>query len=167
MFNMPVQGGKLTSPFGYRDTVGLPKGAEAFHNGIDLAVPVGTPVGAVADGRVVDVGFNQYRGNYINIEHAGGYVSEYNHLDKVLFKKGDIVPRGGEIAKSGNTGASTGPHLDFKLKLNGKYINPEGYLKGGTVSSVGAISSSAVLEGIKGNWVFIIVGLLVVAVLTR
>lgn len=88
-----------------------------FHNGIDFGVPSGTKVLAAADGKVIGVGNNgRYAyGRWIAIDHGNGLVTMYGHLSSQSKKKGDKVQKGDTIAKSGNTGYSTGPHLHFTV----------------------------------------------------
>lgn len=99
------------------------------HEGIDIPAPVGTPVVAVKDGVVQysDDKISGY-GNMIVIEHPGKVFSVYAHLDSLGVDKGDRVRRGQVIAKSGNTGRSTGPHLHFEIRIKDKARDPAQYL---------------------------------------
>lgn len=92
-------------------------GTSGFHNGLDFAMPTGTSVLAAADGKVVATGNNgRYAyGRWIAIDHGNGIVTMYGHLSSVVKSKGSTVKRGDTIAKSGNTGNSTGPHLHFTV----------------------------------------------------
>ena len=125
----PVEG-KITSDFGYR--VAPMKGASTGHSGIDIGVPVGTPVKSIADGTVVAAngGMRGY-GNGVFVDHGiinGKHVvSEYGHLSSFDVKVGDKVKQGQVIAKSGNTGISTGPHLHLTIRENGLPIDPKTY----------------------------------------
>ncbi len=94
------------------------------HRGIDLAVPIGTPVLAVGDGEVVVRKTDNVAGNYVTIRHNRQYVTRYMHLKKLLVQPGQKVKRGERIALSGNTGRSTGPHLHFEVWINQKAVNP-------------------------------------------
>ena len=119
-FIYPVSG-TLTSTYGYR------WGGE-FHSGIDLAVPIGTPVKA-ADGGTVT--FSGWRGNYgylVIIDHDNGYQTYYAHNDSLPLSVGTKVGQGDIIAYSGNTGRSTGPHVHFEIRKNGSTLNPLNYL---------------------------------------
>jgi len=118
---MPVEG-RLTSGMGAR-TAPI-AGASTNHGGIDLAVPVGTPVNAPAAGRVVFAGPRGKGGNTVIIEHADGVTTGYAHLSTINVKVGDTVTQGVAFAKSGNTGNSTGPHLHFSARRNGERIDP-------------------------------------------
>ncbi len=88
-----------------------------FHNGVDFSAPTGTSVLAAADGKVIAIGNNgRYAyGRYIAVDHGNGLVTMYGHLSSVTKKLGDKVKRGDTIAKSGNTGNSTGPHVHFTV----------------------------------------------------
>ena len=90
---------------------------------------MGTPVKAAMDGRVADVGWNANYGNYVIISHGGGLQTLYGHLSSYSVKAGDSVSQGMVIAKSGNTGYSTGPHLHFGVYRNGVMTNPLKLLK--------------------------------------
>jgi hypothetical protein len=94
------------------------------HNGVDIAVPEGTPVMAAADGMVEKIGFDPGGyGTYVKILHDGGVETLYAHLTKQLVTQGDNVACGQAIGKSGNTGNSTGPHLHFEVRLPGQAGN--------------------------------------------
>jgi len=94
------------------------------HHGIDYATPVGTPVKAAYNGKVIFAGVKGGYGNCVVIKHSGGYQSIYGHLSKIKCYVGKRVKIGEIIALSGNTGRSTGPHLHFGISLNGTWINP-------------------------------------------
>lgn len=94
------------------------------HNGVDLATPVGTSVMSTGDGVVARVGDHPYAGNYVDIRHNGSRSTRYLHLSRVLVKKGQRIRRGQEIARSGNTGRSTGPHLHFEFRISGNPVDP-------------------------------------------
>ncbi|MBQ9406422.1 MAG: M23 family metallopeptidase [Desulfovibrio sp.] len=96
------------------------------HEGIDYAAPMGTPVKAVGDGEIAAQGWVSGYGNQVVITHAGGLESLYSHLAGFArgINKGTHVQQGQTIGYVGSTGLSTGPHLDFRLRLNGKFINP-------------------------------------------
>ncbi|MEC6795836.1 murein DD-endopeptidase MepM [Photobacterium sp. S4TG1] len=93
------------------------------HNGTDFAVPVGTTILAAGDGVVVKSRYHPLAGNYIVIKHGREHMTRYLHLSKRQVKVGDKVKMGQRIAKSGNTGRSTGPHLHFELIKNGRPVN--------------------------------------------
>lgn len=97
------------------------------HLGVDYAAPVGTSVLAIADGTVTDKRWDSKGGgNILKIKHSNNYISTYMHLSKYAsgIKVGSYVQQGQKIAEVGSTGASTGPHLDFRMQKGGEYINP-------------------------------------------
>ena len=96
------------------------------HLGIDFAAPLGTPVWAVAAGTVIYQNYDRFNGNQILIEHKDGFISYYNHLSRFAdqIQKGDQISQRQVIGYVGTTGLSTGPHLDYRLKKNGRFINP-------------------------------------------
>ncbi len=112
--------GTLTSGFGWR--------SGGFHYGIDLAMPIGTPVKAADAGMVTLAGRAGNYGIMIKIDHGDGeYVTVYAHLSRTAVSMGDVVEQGQVIAYSGNTGRSTGPHLHFEIRVNGVPRNPIGF----------------------------------------
>jgi murein DD-endopeptidase MepM/ murein hydrolase activator NlpD len=96
------------------------------HLGIDYAAPRGTPIKTVADGRVLRASRDRAAGNYVKVRHTNGYVTVYNHMCRFArgIRQGTRVTQGETIGYVGSTGLSTGPHLDFRVKKNGSYINP-------------------------------------------
>jgi hypothetical protein len=119
----------ITSGYGYRvhPTLGVVK----FHDGIDLAAPIGTPVLAVAGGTVTFQGVMSGFGNTMIIDHGGGYSSLYGHLNSFLTKgAGGFIPAGAPIATVGSTGRSTGPHLHLNIQKNGVNIDPTSFIQG-------------------------------------
>jgi len=119
----PVMGRPaITSPFGPR--IHPVTGAKQNHNGVDFGVPSGTDVFAPADGTVTNVWTDNTCGMGIKISHADRYETLYCHLGQHLVKKGDVVHAGCRIAKSGNSGRTTGAHLHYTIKHNGTAINP-------------------------------------------
>lgn len=95
------------------------------HLGTDYAAPMGTPVQAVANGRVMASAFQRGGGNYVEIRHNDGYVSYYMHLSRRLVRPGQKVRQGQRIGLVGMTGLATGPHLDFRLRRKGQFVNFE------------------------------------------
>jgi murein DD-endopeptidase MepM/ murein hydrolase activator NlpD len=117
----PIQG-YLTSKFGMR--ISPFTGQRKFHAGIDIGASPGTPVYAPADGTVLFVGSRAGYGHTLIIGHGYGLVTCYAHNSKVTVEKGQQVKRGDLIAQVGNTGRSTGPHLHYEVRLNGKAEDP-------------------------------------------
>ena len=100
----------------WRPTVGtLTQPFHPGHDGIDIGVPVGTPVVAAADGVVTFAGEQSGYGTHVEVTHADGTVTTYSHLSKIDSIVGQAVKAGQQIAESGNTGHSTGPHLHFEV----------------------------------------------------
>ena len=96
------------------------------HLGVDFAAPTGTPVRAVADGKVTYAGWRGNYGHFLKINHAGPHSSGYAHLQQIKegVRAGTFVRRGQVIGSVGSSGAATGPHLHFEMHKNGRYINP-------------------------------------------
>ncbi len=125
---------RVTSPHGWRRRP--ISGRLQFHKGIDYGAPLGSPVVAVQEGTVIKVvsgcvdfgnkGCGNQLGNWVMIEHDSGLVTTYGHLQRSSIKiaKGIKVSKGQQIASVGSSGWSTGPHLDFRIELNGSYKNP-------------------------------------------
>ena len=114
--------GTFTSGFGWR--WGRP------HRGIDIAAPIGTPIMAAAAGEVISAGWNSGGfGNLVKVKHPNGSVTLYAHNNRILVRRGQKVEQGQQIAQMGSTGYSTGSHLHFEIRLNGKApVNPMAYL---------------------------------------
>lgn len=118
--------GRITSKFGNR--IHPITGATSFHNGIDIAAPIGTPVHSPYSGVVKSVYSNNTGGIQMIVDHDNGFRTGYAHLSETIARPGQRVKQGEIIAKTGNTGASTGPHLHLTLRKNGTLVNPEEYL---------------------------------------
>ena len=100
-----------------------------MHNGTDFAAPHGTPIYSAADGVVIFAGRQSAYGRLIKIKHDFGYETRYAHLSKIRVKRGQKVSRGERIGDMGNTGRSTGTHLHYEIRTNGKAVNPMNYIK--------------------------------------
>lgn len=121
--------GMVTSEFGWRPNPFGGSGGEG-HAGLDLGAPKGTPIHAARDGvvsSVVDSGSSGY-GYHVVIDHGDGMVTLYGHCSKVYVRSGQAVKQGDVIAAVGSTGRSTGNHLHFEIRVNGKAVNPRNYL---------------------------------------
>ncbi len=121
MFSWPVTG-TITSPFGWRSNPF--GGGPEFHQGLDIAAPMGTTVTAAAAGTVIMAQWYGGYGNYILIDHGGGYSTGYGHLSAIYVSDGQSVARGQAIGAVGSTGQSTGPHLHFEIRIAGKPVDP-------------------------------------------
>jgi murein DD-endopeptidase MepM/ murein hydrolase activator NlpD len=120
-FSWPVTG-TITSPFGWRSNPF--GGSPEFHQGLDIAAPTGTTVTAAAAGTVIMAQWYGGYGNYILIDHGGGYSTGYGHLSAIYVSNGQSVSRGQAIGAVGSTGQSTGPHLHFEIRIAGKPVDP-------------------------------------------
>ena len=124
---MPAASMIMSSGFGYRADPFT--GAGAMHAGLDFKGPIGTPILAAAEGKVVMAGFNGGYGNTIEIRHANGLVTRYAHLSGLNVRRGQMGDRGVQIGRMGSSGRSTGSHLHFEVRLNGQAINPRKFLE--------------------------------------
>ncbi|WP_410874314.1 M23 family metallopeptidase [Nocardia sp. A7] len=118
-FSLPAKGA-FTSGFGSR--------WGTLHRGIDIAGPIGSPIYAVADGTVVEAGPAQGFGLWVRIRHDDGTISIYGHMYDFFVSQGERVPAGMQIARIGNRGDSTGPHLHFEIVQNGQHVDPQAWL---------------------------------------
>lgn len=116
----PVTNWNITSNFGYR--------WGRLHAGTDVGVPVGTTVRASRGGQVVTAGWVGGYGNCVIIDHGDGVSTRYGHLSEVSVSVGQYVDQGEQVALSGNTGRSTGPHLHFEIRIGGEAVDPMPYL---------------------------------------
>jgi murein DD-endopeptidase MepM/ murein hydrolase activator NlpD len=125
---LPIKGGKITTAYGKKGKMW----SKGYHTGVDFAVPTGTDVLAVADGKIEKATWGASYGTQLVQRVEGGWVI-YAHLSKALVKPGAKVTKGQHIGESGNTGNSSGPHLHFEMRDNirwsaGKDINPKDIL---------------------------------------
>lgn len=112
----------ISSGFGDRTHPTL--GTTKFHNGVDIATPVGTPITSAHRGNVAQVGQNKTSGTFVVMDHGHGIRTSYCHLSKTHVTRGQVIGQGHHIADSGNTGRSTGPHLHWTLKVSGQWTDP-------------------------------------------
>jgi murein DD-endopeptidase MepM/ murein hydrolase activator NlpD len=103
--------------------------ADKIHFGIDIVNEISTPIFSTSDGIVVFSDYSNDFGNFIIIDHQNGYLSHYYHNQDLFFNKGDKVVAGDIIAKMGNTGMSSGPHLHFEIWKDGSPINPNTFFE--------------------------------------
>jgi murein DD-endopeptidase MepM/ murein hydrolase activator NlpD len=122
----PVEG-SITSSFGER--VDPFNGEGAFHSGLDISVPYGTPVHAAADGVVTFADIMSGYGNLIDLDHGHGIVTRYGHLSGFAIAAGEHVRRGQVIGYVGATGRATSPHLHYEVRVQNVPVNPHKYLR--------------------------------------
>lgn len=120
--------GKISSGFGMREHPRF--GGRKLHTGIDITMPVGTPLHATADGVVSFADRSGGSGNIVVVEHGHGLSTVYAHNTRNLVRAGQTVKRGDVIAHSGSTGISTGPHVHYEVWRNGQSVNPAPFLEG-------------------------------------
>ncbi|MFI5385429.1 MAG: murein hydrolase activator EnvC family protein [Fimbriimonadales bacterium] len=124
-FSRPVNG-RMTSGFGMRFHPILH--ITRMHSGCDFGAPVGTSIHAAASGVVINSSYMRGYGNVVIIDHGGGISTVYAHCSRIVVSDGQTVKRGQYIANVGSTGLSTGPHLHFEVRVNGRPVNPMRYL---------------------------------------
>lgn len=113
----------------FRYTSGFGRRWGRMHEGIDMAGPVGTPIHVTGDGVVTFAGRSGAYGNLIKIRHELGTETRYAHLSRIHVKVGDRVSQGDRIGDMGNTGRSTGPHLHYEVRMNGRAVDPMSFIK--------------------------------------
>ena len=124
----PVRTAVFTSSFGIRADPF--QGRSAMHAGIDLSGPVGTPIYATADGTVNTAGWHAGGyGNLVKLDHGRGIETRYGHLSQVLVRAGQRIKRGDLIARMGSTGRSTGSHLHYEVRIDGRAVNPVPFMR--------------------------------------
>jgi len=116
-------------PDGISDPFGTPRAnAFGYHTGVDFLAATGTIVGATAGGQVTVATWDPSYGNWVEIDHGGGYRSRYAHLDEIWVREGEWVQSNAYIGTVGNTGNSSGAHLHFEIIINGQAVNPLAWL---------------------------------------
>jgi murein DD-endopeptidase MepM/ murein hydrolase activator NlpD len=124
---IPVRNYTLTSNFGFRyDPF---HGGSATHAGLDMAGATGEPVMAAAGGTVVRAGWFGAYGNAIDVDHGKGIITRYGHLSRIYVKQGEKVAIGEKIGAIGSTGRSTGPHLHYEVRIDGRAVDPRRFLE--------------------------------------
>jgi murein DD-endopeptidase MepM/ murein hydrolase activator NlpD len=137
---IPVAGGMLGSPFGWRiDPV---TGHSALHSGLDFQADRGAPIVAAAGGVVVNQQVHPGYGNMLEIDHGNDLRTLYAHASAVFVKNGELVKRGQKIAEVGSTGRSTGPHLHFEVLVQGVPQDPKTFLASGGPAAPSVLASA-------------------------
>ena len=119
---LPVQG-TISSRYGVSSRIRV-----STHTGLDIAATTGTPINVVSDGTVTFAGWSGSYGKLVKIDHGNGVETWYAHTSKMYATAGEQVSAGETIAAVGSTGNSTGPHLHFEIRINGKTVNPQNYV---------------------------------------
>lgn len=122
----PITWGWMSSAFGYRTDPF--SGKRAWHAGVDFAGKEDSEIVAVAAGVVTWSGSRYGYGNLVEINHGDGYATRYAHCKTLLASVGDVVEKGQVLATMGSTGRSTGPHVHYEVRKNGKPVNPKKYI---------------------------------------
>ena len=117
--------GIVASTFGVRHLVGS---SLNFHHGIDIAATVGTTIVASQDGVITYANWLGVYGQVVFVSHLDGSETRYAHMSHILVSKGQKITQGEKLGEVGNTGFSTGPHLHFEVRIDGKPVNPANYL---------------------------------------
>lgn len=126
-FGEPTRGARRTSGFGYRRDPY--RGTSRLHKGVDFAAPTGTPIYSTGEGVVTFSGRQSGYGIVVKIRHAFGFETVYAHLSKSRVKVGQRVERGDRVADMGSTGRSTGSHLHYEVRIDGKPVNPSKFIE--------------------------------------
>lgn len=124
-FRWPLRG-RISSGYGRRN---ISVGGNTFHGGVDLVAASGTAVGASRAGVVSRAGWAGAYGYVVYVDHSGGAQTRYGHLSQILTTVGAVLEQGDTLGLVGSTGASTGPHLHFELRFDGRTVDPLGYLQ--------------------------------------
>jgi murein DD-endopeptidase MepM/ murein hydrolase activator NlpD len=124
---MPADIESISSGFGYRRDPF--SGRAAMHSGLDFGAPHGAPIHAAADGTVSFVGTQAGYGNTVEVSHGNGMITRYAHMSRFAARVGQEVSAGDVIGRIGSTGRSTGPHLHFEVRINGRAVNPRPFLE--------------------------------------
>jgi murein DD-endopeptidase MepM/ murein hydrolase activator NlpD len=128
LFRRPMRDTRISSFYGYRRSPFT--GRRSFHSGVDFPGQEGTPVFAAREGDVIAIGVHDVYGRFVRVRHQGGYETFYGHLDDINVELNQPVSSGMMLGTVGNTGLSTGPHLHFEIRLNGKSRDPVRHLPG-------------------------------------
>ena len=125
----PIEGAGVTSRFGARIDPFLSR--PAMHTGIDFKAASAYPVRAPAAGTVLSAGYAGGYGYMVEIDHGNGVTTRYAHLSRILVKPGAVLAEGSIVGRTGSTGRSTGPHLHYEIRVDGKAIDPMKYIRAG------------------------------------
>lgn len=140
---------RISSGFGYRVHPTLK--TRKLHEGVDIAVPIGTPVHAAGPGRVSRSTQSPVSGRYVVLDHGHGVSTAYCHGETLHVGAGTPVDRGHHLMDSGNTGRSTGPHLHFGLRIDGRPVDPQALLRAPALSDAGTVRESNTVRSITAR----------------
>lgn len=143
----PVPGASITTPFNKPG----PLWATGRHTGVDYAAPSGSIIRAVAPGTVVRAGWGGAYGNLVKVRHDDGSIGYYAHMSRIGVKLGQRVYQGLWLGNVGSTGNSTGPHLHFEVRRNGRSVNPLGWLQADWRNSTTSAAGAGMLAGAGVN----------------
>ncbi|GMV99622.1 MAG: hypothetical protein AMXMBFR84_07610 [Candidatus Hydrogenedentota bacterium] len=118
--------GQVSSRFGYRQDPFSRR--LRHHDGMDIRAPAGTKIHSTGKGKVVEAGWDGYLGNMVRVDHGNGLETVYGHMRKILVSEGTEVSRGDVLGEVGSTGRSTGNHVHYEVRKNGRQVDPEKYL---------------------------------------
>jgi murein DD-endopeptidase MepM/ murein hydrolase activator NlpD len=139
---LPASDFRFTSMYGpRRDPF---RGRAAMHQGVDFAGPYGTPIRSSAPGKIIKAGWSGGYGKMVEIDHGNGVTSRYAHLSRIHVKRGDRVSAGEDIGKMGSTGRSTGSHLHFEIRVDGRAVDPMPYFEAPILASRDTAPGTAV-----------------------
>ncbi len=135
-FLHPVKSVYYTSYFGDKRNYEYADGGSSvgMHYGLDYRAPIGTPVYACGDGKVVMATMRNSSGNSVVIEHLPGFYSLYYHLDSMTVEVGQIIKQGEQLGEAGKTGLATGPHVHWEIRVQSRPVDPAFFLKNPLVS---------------------------------
>lgn len=125
----PIPDATVTSSFGPRLDPFFRR--PALHSGVDFRAPSGYPIRATAGGTVVAAAYTRGYGRMVEIDHGNGVTTRFAHLSQILVKRGQVVAEGALIGRAGSTGRSTGPHLHYEVRVDGRASDPMRYIKAG------------------------------------
>ncbi len=127
-----------------------PRYVSGRHTGLDIGCKTGSPIYAAHDGKVVVSGYKGAYGNTVEIKANSSFLTSYHHMSRIAARVGQNVSAGTVIGYIGSTGQSTGPHLHFEVRINGKAVDPEKYLNGAEIPAGGDVIQAGITDNIPG-----------------
>ncbi|MGB5871909.1 MAG: peptidoglycan DD-metalloendopeptidase family protein, partial [Albidovulum sp.] len=134
LYRLAIEKTPLAMPLktSYRFTSGFGRRWGRMHEGVDFAGGYGSPIYTTADGVVTHAGWKSGYGNLVEVRHAFGLTTRYGHMSAIKVTVGQKISRGDRIGDMGNTGRSTGTHLHYEVRIDGKAVNPMSFIKAAT-----------------------------------